>query len=125
MLRPTPHYVFVLHGARANLPEVRHLVGWVRDKGIQATPRVTWEAGDATRFAQEATRAGATAVIAVGGDGTVNEVVNGLVGTQTPLGVIPVGTANDFARQMGIPDDPDHAMDVILRRPAQAMDVGE
>ena len=120
-----PHFVFVLHGARANLPEVRHLVGWVRDKGIRVTPRVTWEAGDATRFAQEASREGATVVVAVGGDGTVNEVVNGLVNTGTPLGVIPVGTANDFARQMGIPDDLDHAMDVILRQPARAMDVGE
>lgn len=125
MASPDRHLIFVLHGARANFPEVRHLVSWVRDKGIQVTPRVTWEAGDATRFAQEAVRDGASAVVAIGGDGTVNEVVNGLVGTGVPLGVIPVGTANDFARQAGIPSDPDHAMDIILRQPARAMDLGE
>lgn len=125
MHRPKTRYVFVLHGARADKPEVRHLVSWVRDKGIEVDPRVTWEAGDATRFAQEAARDGATAVVAVGGDGTVNEVVNGLVGTGVPLGVIPTGTANDFARQMGIPTNLDQAMDVILRQPAREMDVGE
>lgn len=119
------HYHFILHGARANLPELRHVVAWVRDKGIEVTPWVTWEGGDATRFAQQAVREGATAVVAVGGDGTINEVVNGLVGTGVPLGVIPVGTANDFARQVGIPDDVNHAMDIILRQPARAMDVGE
>jgi diacylglycerol kinase (ATP) len=42
--------------------------------------------------------------------------VNGLDGRDVPLGVIPLGTANDFARQTGIPEDADHAMDVILRR---------
>lgn len=125
MPRPPTHYHFVIHGARASLPEVRHLVGWVRDKGLRVTPRVTWEAGDATTFARDAVQAGVDAVVAVGGDGTVNEVVNGLVDTGVPLGVIPIGTANDFARQMNIPLDADHAMDVILRQPPRAIDVGE
>jgi len=48
--------------------------------------------------------------------------VNGLDGSQVPLGVIPLGTANDFARQTGIPEDADHAMDVILRRPPVRID---
>lgn len=125
MPRTTPHYHFVLHGARANLPEVRHLVAWVREKGLRATAHVTWEPGDATRFARTTAADGATAVIAVGGDGTVNEVANGLVNTGVPMGVIPMGTANDFAKQVGIPDDVDHAMDVILRAPAHTIDVGE
>ena len=51
MHRPKSRYVFVLHGARADRPEVRHLVSWVRDKGAEVIPRVTWEPGDATRFA--------------------------------------------------------------------------
>lgn len=125
MHRPKSRYVFVLHGARADRPEVRHLVSWVRDKGAEVIPRVTWEPGDATRFAEEAASEGVTAVVAVGGDGTVNEVVNGLAGSRVPLGVIPMGTANDFARSVGIPTDLDHAMDVILRQPAREMDVGQ
>lgn len=125
MSRSSTRYVFVLHGARANQPEVRHVVGWVRERGYEVTVRVTWEGGDATVFAREAVRDGAAAVVALGGDGTVNEVVNGLVGTGVPLGVIPLGTANDFARQMNIPVDLGSAMDIILRQPAQPMDVGE
>jgi diacylglycerol kinase family enzyme len=54
--------------------------------------------------------------VAVGGDGTVNEVLNGMEGTKVGLGIIPAGTANDFARQVGIPDDPSAAMDIVLRR---------
>ncbi|MEP6689654.1 MAG: YegS/Rv2252/BmrU family lipid kinase [Gemmatimonadaceae bacterium] len=118
--------MLIIHGARAEHPALRHLISWVRAKGHTLEPRVTWEAGDATRFAREGAAAGMTAVIAAGGDGTVNEVVNGLAGTGTPLGIIPLGTANDFARQVGIPvDDPDHAMDVILQRKPVLVDTGE
>ena len=119
------HYAFIMHGARADLPEVRHLVSWVRDKGHCVDPRVTWEKGDAARYAAEAAVRGADAVVALGGDGTVNEVVNGLSGHDVPLGIIPLGTANDFARQAGIPLDADHAMDIILRRNPVRIDTGE
>ena len=115
-MRTHRHYTIILHGARADLPELRHLVAWVRAKGHRVTPRVTWEPGDAAAFARRAARKGVDAVIAAGGDDTVNEVLNGIAGFDVPLGIIPVGTANDFARQAGIPLDPDHAMDVILRR---------
>ena len=114
----------IIHGGRAELPSLRHLVGWVRDKGHTVLPYVTWEKGDGIRFAAEAVKHGVDAVIAAGGDGTVNEVLNGLSG-DTPLGIIPVGTANDFAKQVGIPSDPDHAMDVILQRKPMRIDTAE
>jgi diacylglycerol kinase (ATP) len=112
----------VIHGARAERDDVRHLIDWVRAKGHVIEPHVTLEAGDATAMAAAAARAGADAVIAVGGDGTLNEVVNGLDGFDTPLGIIPLGTANDFATQAGIPADADHAMDVILHRKPTRID---
>ena len=118
-------FSLIMHGARAGLPELRHLVSWVRAKGHRVTTHVTWEAGDATLFARLSAEAGVDAVIAAGGDGTVNEVLNGLAGYDVPLGIIPVGTANDFARQAGIPRDADHAMDVILRRPPVRIDTLE
>jgi len=110
------HLTFVVHGARADRQDLRQMVSWVRDRGHAVEVRVTWDAGDAAAHAAEAADRGTDVVIACGGDGTLNEVVNGLDGRDTPLGVIPLGTANDFARQTGIPEKADHAMDVILRR---------
>ncbi|HKW46101.1 MAG TPA: YegS/Rv2252/BmrU family lipid kinase, partial [Gemmatimonadaceae bacterium] len=110
------HLSMIIHGARAEREDVRHLIDWVRSKGHVVEPHVTLESGDGTAMAAAAARAGTDVVIAVGGDGTVNEVINGLDGFDTPLGIIPLGTANDFAIQAGIPSDVDHAMDVILHR---------
>lgn len=118
-------FLFLIHGARADQPALRHLVKWVRDKGHTVDPRISWERGDAERFAREGAERGVTAVVAFGGDGTVNEVVNGLSGSNVPLGIVPLGTANDFARQTGIPDDVDHAMDVILHHDPVQIDTGE
>ena len=110
------HFTYVVHGARADRPELRQMISWVRQRGHAAEVRVTWNTGDAEYLSARAADRGTDAVIACGGDGTLNEVVNGLDGREIPLGVIPLGTANDFARQTGIPEDADHAMDVILRR---------
>lgn len=71
--------------------------GWVVDKWEVSKPL------EATERACDAAKRGVEVVIAVGGDGTVHEVANGLVGTDTALGVIPTGTTNVWALQMGIP----------------------
>ncbi|HEY2026987.1 MAG TPA: YegS/Rv2252/BmrU family lipid kinase [Gemmatimonadaceae bacterium] len=110
------HLTYIVHGGRADVPELRQMVSWVRERGHATDVRITWNAGDGETLAAEAADRGTDVVIACGGDGTLNEVVNGLDGRDIPLGVIPLGTANDFARQTGIPEDADHAMDVILRR---------
>ncbi|MDB4881006.1 MAG: lipid kinase [Gemmatimonadetes bacterium] len=110
------HLTYVVHGARSDRPELRQMVSWVRQRGHAVEVHVTWNAGDAEQIAAEAADRGTDVVIACGGDGTLNEVVNGLDGRDVPLGVVPLGTANDFARQTGIPEDANHAMDVILRR---------
>lgn len=119
---PSKHIALIVHGSRADRPDVRHLVHWVRDKGHFVEPLTTFEAGEATAFSADAARRGVDVVAAVGGDGTLNEVVNGLDGYDVPLGIIPVGTANDFAKQVGIPGDADHAMDVILQRKPRRLD---
>ena len=116
------HFAMIIHGARSEREDVRHLIDWVRGKGHVVEAHVTLEPGDATAMAAAAARDGADTVIAMGGDGTVNEVVNGLDGFDTPLGIIPLGTANDFAMQAGIPADADHAMDVILHRKPVCID---
>ncbi len=63
-------------------------------------------------------------VVAFGGDGTVNEVVQGLVGGNTPLAVIPYGTGNDFARSAGIPLQLDAAIDLLCQGTATPCDAG-
>lgn len=125
MTNSLKRFVFIMNGKVAEADGLRHLVSWVRDRGHTVLPRVTWEKGDAAGLARDAAEAGVDAVVAVGGDGTVNEVLNGLTGFDVPMGIIPLGTANDFARQAGIPLDVDHAMDVILRRKPRRVDTAE
>ena len=62
--------------------------------------------GHATRFARDAASRGVDVVVGCGGDGTVNEVANGLAGTDTVLAVLPGGSTNVFARTIGLPNDP-------------------
>jgi diacylglycerol kinase (ATP) len=114
--------VVIVHGARAARADFLHLLGWVREKGHLVEVKLTAAPGDATVHATDAAMRGVDVVVAAGGDGTINEVVNGLDGFDVPLGIIPLGTANDFARQVGIPADADHAMDVILQRKPKRFD---
>ena len=111
-----------MHGARAARADFLHLIGWVREKGHLVEVKLTGGAGDAHEQAVGAAVRGPDVVVAAGGDGTINEVVNGLDGFDVPLGIIPLGTANDFARQVGIPADADHAMDVILQKKPKRFD---
>ncbi len=68
----------------------------------------------ATRLAHRAARDGADVVVAIGGDGTLNEVANGLLHTGTALAPIPGGSTNVFARAIGYPNDPVRAVDAVL-----------
>jgi lipid kinase YegS len=114
----------IIHGSRADNADLRAAADWARTMGHRVRAQVTWESGDARRFAEVAVARGTDAVIAVGGDGTLNEVLNGVVGTGAPLGVLALGTANDFARQIGVPDDPREALALLLEQEPRAIDVG-
>jgi lipid kinase YegS len=114
----------IIHGSRADNTELREAVEWARTCGHRVRAHVTWEAGDARRFAADAVRRGSDAVVAVGGDGTLNDVLNGVMGSDVPLAIIPLGTANDFARQIGVPDDPRAALALLFEHEPRPMDVG-
>lgn len=83
--------------------ELDNVVAFLRRCGWSVAPRETSRPLEAIELARDAVNRGARVVIAAGGDGTVNEVANGLVNTDTALGVLPVGTTNSWALQMGIP----------------------
>lgn len=103
------HLRLVLHGKAATRPEVRAAVEAVREAGHRVEVRVTWEAGDSARYAQEAAAQGVDTVVAGGGDGSLNEVVSGVISGSGPpacsVALLPLGTANDFAHGCGIPVD--------------------
>jgi YegS/Rv2252/BmrU family lipid kinase len=82
-------------------------------------------AGDAEHFARAAAREGYRAVVAVGGDGTVGEVITGLAGTGVPLGIVPKGTGNQVAFNLGIPRGIEAAVDVVVNGVTVPMDLGQ
>lgn len=75
--------------------------------------------------AREAIREGCDVVVAGGGDGTISTVAAELVGTDVPLGVLPLGTLNHFARDLGVPLDREAAVATILEGSVTRVDVGE
>jgi diacylglycerol kinase (ATP) len=81
--------------------------------------------GDAERYAREAAALGYRAVVAVGGDGTVGEVITGLAGTGVPLGIVPKGTGNQVAFNLGIPRSVEAAVDAVVNGEATPMDLGQ
>lgn len=83
----------------------------------------TQKPGDAIDLAQSA-REKFECVVAVGGDGTINEVVNGLMGGKAKLGVIPAGTGNDFIKAVSIPLKLDHAIGNLIGMNTQKIDIG-
>ncbi|KAF0865542.1 lipid kinase YegS [Pseudomonas sp. LD120] len=118
--------LLILHGKQALNEEVRAAVEAKRASGWALAVRLTWEAGDAKRLVNEALAAGYTQLIAGGGDGTLRDVAEALVdaSTQASLVLLPLGTANDFARAAGVPLEPAAALE-LLDTPARAIDLGE
>ena len=116
----------ILHGKQALNEDVRAAVEQRRAQGWELAVRLTWEGGDAQRLVHEALDAGYTHVIAGGGDGTLREVCEAMAQTDTEasLVLLPLGTANDFARAAGVPRAPDEAL-ALLDAPAHAIDLGE
>jgi diacylglycerol kinase (ATP) len=104
------------------------LVPWLRER-LASRPDVsllvTRRAGDAERAAADAVADGRDRVVAVGGDGTVQEVVNGVMAADGPsvLGIVPVGTGNDLARSLGLPRDPAAAWTIAIGRGSRPIDL--
>jgi diacylglycerol kinase (ATP) len=97
--------------------------------GAAYTVVQTERRGHAAELAEAAARGGWPAVVAVGGDGTVHETVNGLMnaadgGVSIPLGIVGVGSGNDFAKLAGVPADPAQAIRRLAIAEARAVDVG-
>ena len=117
----------ILNGKVADNDTFRTAIAQQRALGHRIEVRVTRRKGDARRFVAGA---GETdLLIAAGGDGTLNEVVHGLMdlskGARPALGVVPLGTANDFAAGCGIPRDPEEALALCIEGEAAPIDIGK
>jgi lipid kinase YegS len=117
----------ILNGKVAGNDALKTAVAQQQAVGHGIEVRVTSGKGDARRFVTGAGEA--DLVIAAGGDGTLNEVVHGLMDLPTAarpiLGVVPLGTANDFAIGCGIPRDPEEALALCMEGQATPIDVGK
>jgi lipid kinase YegS len=117
----------ILNGKAAGNDAFRTAIVQQWAVGHRIKVRVTRKEGDARRFAAEA--GDADLLIVAGGDGTLNELVHGLMdlpkAARPALGVLPLGTANDFASGCGIPRDPEQALALCLEGQPVAIDVGK
>jgi lipid kinase YegS len=117
----------ILNGKVAGNDALRTAVAKQRAVGHGIEVRVTLEKGDARRFVTEAGEV--DLLIAAGGDGTLNEVVHGLmalsIDARPVLGVVPLGTANDFATGCDIPRDPHEALALSMEGEGVSIDVGK
>ncbi len=124
-----PRWHLILNGKSADDEPLRMAVAALRGRGVRLSVRVTWESGDAERYVAQAIAEGVDTLIAAGGDGTLSEVATTLAhrdeaAEELPtLGLVPLGTANDFATAAQIPLEPLAALELIHAQAAQPIDL--
>jgi YegS/Rv2252/BmrU family lipid kinase len=117
--------IFNPEAGSANRPRrLTRLISYLEQMGHFVTIYNTTSPGDATRLARQAIEEGTETVVAFGGDGTVNEVIQGMTGSAVPLAVYPAGTTNVWCKQVGMPHNPRRAADIISAGPRRYIDLG-
>lgn len=109
---------------RKELPDVLEKL---EKAGYETSAHATNGEGDATEAARIAVERKHDLVVIAGGDGTINEVIQGIAEAEyrPKIGIIPAGTTNDFARALAIPRDTKAAVDIILQNNVKALDIGK
>lgn len=111
-------------GKRGGREPLSRAIDVLERGGWRIEVAVTTEPGDGIRLAREAVAAGRDAVLAAGGDGTINEVIQALVGTDTALGYLPYGTVNVWARELRLPLAPERAAAALITGRVERIDLG-
>ncbi|GHC18289.1 putative lipid kinase YegS-like protein [Kushneria pakistanensis] len=121
------NFWLIVNGKGVGNPELREAVDRIREEGVNLSVRVTWESGDIARFLAEAVEQKLDRIIVAGGDGTLHEATNALMSIDAAirpaLGIIPMGTANDFATATEIPEPPLDALSLAVHGTPRAIDV--
>lgn len=124
-----PRWRLILNGKSAADDALRDAVAVMRGRGIAIDVRVTWECGDAERHVAEALVDGVDTIVAAGGDGTLSTIAAALARSDRSadelpsLGLVPLGTANDFASAAQIPQAPADALSLVHAAIAQPIDL--
>ena len=116
-------YRFIINpiSGSKKLDKLIHLIE-AEFSGVDHELCYTKYAGHATELAEDAAGSGIDVVVSAGGDGTINEVATGIVGTATALGILPRGSGNGFARSLTIPLDMKSALDLLLKKNIYTID---
>ena len=104
--------------------QLRPAINILRENGFKVSIRFTKGPNEVFPLAKKAASEGFAAVIAVGGDGTSNETINGIVGSNVTLGLLPIGGSNVLARELGYPMKLEEAARLIVRRSKRKIDLG-
>ena len=103
---------------------VQELASQLESLGVNVELRLTNAPGDAAEIAARAARNGTSDVIVAGGDGTINEAIQGLAGTKARLAIIPRGTANVLARELGLPLNDEQAVKIVAQGKSRQIYLG-
>lgn len=114
-------------GKEEALEYVRQVEDILRNKGYEVRVSETAKPLDATKFCLQACKESVDLVISIGGDGTLHETINGLIDQEhrPTLGVVPLGTVNDFARALNIPLNPEKAIQTLTSSLVKTVDIGK
>ncbi|GGD01199.1 diacylglycerol kinase [Thalassobacillus devorans] len=114
-------------GKENALEYIEQIEAILKEKGYDSTVKKTEKELDATNFCQDACTSDFGLVVSLGGDGTLHETINGLVDQvhRPKLGIVPLGTVNDFARALNIPLDPDEAISLLASDNTKNVDIGK
>ncbi|HZI46943.1 MAG TPA: diacylglycerol kinase family protein, partial [Pyrinomonadaceae bacterium] len=103
---------------------VQELAAQLESLGIKIDLKLTQRPGDATEIAARAASNGTSDVIVAGGDGTINEAIQGLAGTNARLAIIPRGTGNVLARELGLPLADEQALKIVAQGKSRQIYLG-
>jgi YegS/Rv2252/BmrU family lipid kinase len=122
----TAFVVVNAHSGTGNGEEYRdHLIELFRRHGVNAEVKLAQDGPETERFTNEAAAGSAQLVVAGGGDGTINALVNAIAGQEKTLGVLPLGTFNHFAKDLGLPLELEAAVEVVCTGTVQQVDFAE
>jgi len=98
---------------------------YLQSKGYSVEVLFTEKKGDAEVLAQKSVEKSPSLVIAAGGDGTFNEVINGIAGSEIPVAILPLGTTNVLAKELGIPETVESSMDIAIKGTPRVVSLGK